>query len=155
MERKLQRYNIVKIQRVEYPIRKIKRIEEVMKSGKLFTKKFCDCILSMTQTEDKRFACGNLYGTISISSYDLETKTWKIDMEKEELHNDGVYSLCALNGNRLLSGGMDSLIKVWSISDADMTLIKEIKEHTEKVWKIIPLSKQRFASCSDDCTVRI
>ena len=120
----------MKIQRVEYPIRKIKRIEEVMKSGKLFTKKFCDSILSMTQTEDKRFACGNLYGTISISSYDLETKTWKIDMEKEELHNDSVYSLCALNGNRLLSGGMDSLIKVWSISDVDMTLIKEIKEHT-------------------------
>ena len=36
-----------------------------------------------------------------------------------------------------------------------MTLIKEIKEHTARVNKIIPLSIRRFASCSDDCTFKI
>ena len=61
-----------------------------------------------------------------------------------------------MNGNRLLSSGSDNdcSIKVWSLSDVELTLIKEIKEHTSFVRKVIPLSKKRFASCSSR-TVKI
>ena len=60
-----------------------------------------------------------------------------------------------MNGNRLLSGSFDCLIKVWTVSDVDLTLIKEIKEHTEPVFQVIPLSQKRFASCLFDETVKI
>ena len=70
-------------------------------------------------------------------------------------HDKCVNSLCTLSDNRLLSGSLDDSIKVWTVSDVELTLIKEIKEHTNWVFKVIPLSKQRFASCSDDCAIRI
>ena len=50
---------------------------------------------------------------------------------------------------------MDCLIKVWFLSDVGLSLIKEIKKHTVNVSKVIPLSKDRFASCSWDKTVKI
>ena len=62
---------------------------------------------------------------------------------------------CYLNGNRLVSGSFDKFVKVWFISDVKLMLIKEIKDHIVWVNKVIPLSKGRFASCSNDGTVRI
>ena len=62
-------------------------------------------------------------------------------------------SLCTLNGNRLLSGSADCSIKIWIISDKDLAQIKKIP--TSAVYKVIPLSKQRFASCSLNYTVDI
>ena len=108
----------------------------------------------MTETEDKRIASGSGEGSISISSYDVERKIWKREIHKKA-HDNSVNSLCTLNNNRLLSGSDDYSIKVWSISDVDLTLIKEIKEHTNFVCKVIPLSKERFASCSNDGTVKV
>ena len=62
-----------------------------------------------------------------------------------------------MNGNRLISSssGYDGLIKVWSLSDVDLTLIKEINKHYLLMEKVIPLSKERFASCSGDDRVKI
>ena len=112
-------------------------------------------IYSLVETEDKRIASGDSNGNISISSYDINEKTWNRNIHKMRAHNKWVKSLCTLNGNRLLSGSSDCLIKLWSISDEDLTLIKEIKGHTDWVNKVIPLTKERFASCSVDKTVKI
>ena len=46
-------------------------------------------------------------------------------------------------------------IKVWTVYDVDLKFIKEIKQHTDSVYKAIPLSNKRFASCSSDYTVRV
>ena len=42
---------------------------------------------------------------------------------------------CTLNENRLLSGSYDCSIKVWTVSDVALTLIKTIKEHEEELCK--------------------
>ena len=60
-----------------------------------------------------------------------------------------------LDVNKLVSVSEDYSIKVWSISNEDISLIKEIKEHTSYVLKVIPLSTKRFASCSLDRTIKI
>ena len=60
-----------------------------------------------------------------------------------------------MSDNRLISSSSDNSIKVWTISAEDITLIKEIKEHTDSVYKVIPLSRERIASCSEDKTIRI
>ena len=130
----------------------IKRIQQVIESEELDTGEY-GFVRSLTVTEDKRIASGGADGDISVSSYDLEKKKWKREIHKEKAHICFVYSLCPLNGNRLLSGGgyYDNSIKVWSLSDVELTLIKEIKainEYTDDVLKVIPLSKERFASCS-------
>ena len=46
-------------------------------------------------------------------------------------HNDEVSPLCPLKGNRLLSGGGDCIIKVWTLSNVELTLIKKIEGYTD------------------------
>ena len=138
----------------EKKAQKIKGIEEVIESEELDTD-YYGFVSSLTMTEDKRIASGGADGNISISSYDINERTWKREIHKEKAHDGTVASLCTLNGNRLLSGGNDCSIKVWSLSNVVLTVIKEIKGHTGPVRKVIPLSRERFASCSRDKTVRI
>ena len=134
---------------------KIKGIEEVIQSDELDTSKEFGCVSSLIETEDKRIASGGTDGSISVSSYNVDKKKWKRDVYKRNAHNKGINSLCTLIGNRLVSGSVDFSIKVWNIFNKDITLIKGIKENTNTVYKVIPLSKERFASCSYDYTVRI
>ena len=93
----------------EKKVQQIKGIEYVIES-----ERSNDVVLSLTVTEDRRIASGGEDGNISISSYDLTKKKWKREIHKEKAHNYDVYSLCPLNGNRLLSSGDgdDGLIKV-------------------------------------------
>ena len=133
---------------------KINTIETIIQSQVLDINEY-GCVLSLIETEDKRIASGSKDGIISISSYDVNESTWNIDIQEKKAHNGGIYSLCTLNGNRLLSGGIDYSIKLWTLSNVELTLIKDIKEHTNVIYKVIPLSKERFASCSIDNTVKI
>ena len=131
---------------------KIKNIEQLVNCEKLNNPYSEVC--SLTKTQDERIASGYKDGSILISSYDVNQKEWQTDINKEKAHDDTVNSLCSLNGKRLVSCS-DCSIKVWTISDIDLTPITEIKEHTKTIWQVISLSVMRFASCSDDYTVKI
>ena len=97
----------------EKKVQKIKGIKQVIESEEL--KSYNDIlVLSLIETEDKRIAIGGNDGSIFVSSYDLNEKKWNREIQKMKAHNYGVYSLCTLNGNRLLSGAGCS-IKVWSL----------------------------------------
>ena len=155
MERKLQR-NIVRIEE-EMQIGSFQTIPIEIKGRIIHKEVHSFTISSLTETEDKRIASGTNAtkgGNISIYSYDINAKTWKREIHKVNAHNNYVLSLCTLTGNRLVSGSWFS-IKVWAISDTDLIFIKGIDAHTNYVNKIIPLSEHRFASCSDDTTVKI
>ena len=93
--------------------------------------------------------------SISITSINYETKKWKVDIQKENAHNDCIYSFCELNNGRLVSCSEDNTIKIWKISSQELILMKSITEHTDRVNKVISLDKNRFASCSDDYNVFI
>jgi WD40 repeat protein len=132
----------------------ITRIEEIIQSEELDTAQY-GCVYSLIEIPNNRIITGGWDGNISISSYNIPDKTWKREVYKEKAHNSGILSLCTLNNNRFVSGSNDKLIKVWTISELDITLLKEIKEHIGVIHKLIPLSNKRFASCSSDKTVRI
>ena len=133
--------------------KQIINLEEIMESEDLDN----DYVYSLIEIQDKRIATGGGDGNITISSYDVDEKKWEKEINKEKVHDGCVTSLSTLNDNKLLSaGGHDKpLIKVWAVSKFDLTLIKQIKEHTMLISKVIPLSKERFASGSFDCTVKI
>ena len=88
--------------------------------------------------------------------YDNRKKMYKEgSKEYNKVLDLWVNSLCTLKDNRLLTGGYDDLMKIWIISDIDITPIIIIKAHTNIVHQVISLSNKRFASCSDDKTVKI
>ena len=129
------------------------KVTEIIISAELDTS--FDGIMSLVETEDKRIASGGQDGNITVSSYDVIAKTWTKDIYRTNAHDgDSISSLCALSGNRLVSAGGSS-IKVWSVAKANLKPIKQIFEHKCTVCKVIPLYKERIASCSRDKTVRI
>ena len=65
-------------------IREIKGIEQVIESEDLDNGEKGG-VRSLTLTEDKRIASGGADGNISVSSYDLENKTWNREIHKSEI----------------------------------------------------------------------
>ena len=151
-EKKEEKKEVKTEKKKETITKNIKRIHEIMQSEELDSSEYG--IYSLIEIEDKRIASGG-DGNISISSYDINKKKWKRDIHEENAHNGSVRSLCSLSNKRLLSGSYDHSIKVWTISEVELTQIKEIQEHTNTVYKVIPLSQERFASCSSDSAVKI
>ena len=145
--------NVIIEEKQKVKVQSITKIEEVIQSEELDS---YGCISSLIETEDKRIASGGYDGNISISSYDVNNKKWKIDIFKEDAHYGCMNSLYTLKGNKLLSSSdSDYSIKIWTISDMGITLIKELKEHNYILQQVIPLSQRRFVSCSNDGIVRI
>ena len=129
------------------------KIKEILISQELDTT--LDGIVSLIETEDKRIASGGEDGNISISSYDINTKTWIRDIHRVNAHDgESIRSLCTLPGDRLVSAGGTS-IKVWGVSKMLLKPIKQIFEHKCTVCRVISLSNNRLASCARDKTVRV
>lgn len=114
-----------------------------------------DGICSLIETENKRNATGGIVGNISISLYDVNDKERKKVIHKENSHYSCVWTLCTLSVNRLVSGSYDHSIRIWKLSIFNITLLKEIRKYTNFIYKVIPLTKDCFASCSRDGTVKI
>lgn len=130
-----------------------KRIELIMTSEVVCTRIYGYGVQSIVETKDKRIATGDYDGNICISSYNIDTKKWNIDIFKRDAHRSKCKYLCPLNGNRLLSiANMISNVKIWVLSQTDLTQIKEIQM---TMYCPIPLSKDRFASCAGHGTVSI
>ena len=123
-----------------------KRIEVIMTSEVVCSHIYGYGVQSIVETKDKRIATGDYDGNICISSYNIDTKKWNIDIFKRDAHRSICKYLCPLNGNRLLSNAsIISNVKIWVLSQTDLTQIKEIEI---SLYSSIPLSKDRFASCA-------
>jgi WD40 repeat protein len=109
-------------------------------------------VCSLIELKDKRIITGGATGdsSIYISEINYDTKEWKITYKLEKAHDDAIFSLIELSDKRLISGSLDKMIKMWNISNPDdITLIHTFYGHEYRVWKVIPLSDNRIASCSN------
>lgn len=93
--------------------------------------------------------------SISICSLNPFNKQWTQDINKQNIHNEDIKSINELKPYILGSCSSDKTIKIWSISQTDLTLLKTLTSHTNIVWSIIPFQQNIFASCSKDCTIKI
>ena len=76
------------------------------------------------------------------------TKNYKCDIVLKG-HTDSVSFISQLENGKIISCGFDMTIRVWSISQNDYSLEHTIENsHIKLLWKIIPLSHNRMASCS-------
>ena len=132
----------------------IKKLSTEITSQKLLasTSFFHSLILS-----DGRFVgTSSDYKSILIVTFNLQNKSWNIDINQKNAHFAPIRSFTELpQHNHLLSCSSDCSIKVWKINEKDLTLIKQITSHKEMINKILLLSYNRIVSCSDDKTIRI
>ena len=55
----------------------------------------------------------------------------------------------------MLSSSKDTPIKIWNLLLKNFFLETVIKGHTSDIYKVIPITKNRIASCSLDSSIRI
>lgn len=130
----------------------IKHITEEMKLTTIHSQS----IMSLIILKDNRIASGSIDGSISICSINITEHKWTRNIHKANAHNNWVCTLCELTTTTtLVSGGADCQAKIWKILPNDLQHIKTISTFTNIINSIIPLTKGRFASCSDDKKIQI
>ena len=79
-------------------------------------------------------------------SLNYQLKTWNQDIYKENAHTGWIYSFVELTNQRLVSCSNDYTIKIWRIGQRDLSLLSTLTNHTNQVYKAIPLPHNRFAT---------
>ena len=109
----------------------------------------------LIETEKHRIISGSIDGSISICSIQYYKKTWNQDIFKKNAHSNKISSFCISSMNKLISCGLDKYIKIWNLSQTNMTLFLQLKTHTNLICKIISLTNNRLASSFKDGKVII
>ena len=107
--------------------------------------------------------CSLSNGGFATSSRDCSIKIFtfnpmpitKLTIYIKKAHSKGVSYLCSAPNNLLISSGYDKAINIWEIKYQTYKLLKTITSHYKIVNQVILLSNYRFASCSEDTTIKI
>lgn len=107
--------------------------------------------------------CALSSGSFATSSRDCSIKIFtfnpmpitKLSIYIKKAHSKGVSYLCSAPNNLLISSGYDKAINIWEIKYQTYKLLKTITGHYKSVIQVILLSDYRFASCSEDTTIKI
>jgi WD40 repeat protein len=100
--------------------------------------------------KDNRIATVASDGSISIIEVDYEKRTFIQVVSKKAEQNSLILSICELDDGRLVTASGNVNIKVWKFFQKDLILLKTLQVSTifAPFWKVIKLTKNRFASCS-------
>ena len=107
-------------------------------------------VTSLLVLLDKRIASSSMDGTIHIYN---PSKDFNCDIV---ITTDvkSITSLCQLPNGHIVASCYTSIF-IFSISQSSHELISSYKGHTNTINKVLSLSNNRFASCSDDLTIKI
>ena len=100
--------------------------------------------------KDNRIATVGSDGSISIIEVDYERKTFIQVISKKAEQNGLILSICELDDGRLVTASGNMNIHVWKVSQKELILLRKLKVSSNfaPFWKVIKLTKNRFASCS-------
>ena len=111
-------------------------------------------ITCICNIDNNRFVTSSRDCSIKIFTFDPIPFT-KLDFNIENAHLNGVSYLCPSKNNTLISSGYDKQIKIWEITAKHYKLKQTLDGHSKCVYQVLTLSHDRFASCSQDKTIRI
>ena len=111
-------------------------------------------ITCICNIDSHRFATSSRDCSIKIFTFDPIPFT-KLDFNIENAHLNGVSYLCPARNNTLISSGYDKQIKIWEITTKHYKLKQTLDGHSKCVYQVLTLTNDRFASCSQDKTIRI
>lgn len=129
------------------PMKQLKVISEKNEEGP-------QPIFAMRQLKDGRFIYGTLKKLVIINIQE----GYKVEQELNGGHNAIISDVALLPNGNIISCDYDGTISIWTLDAANNTfiLVKKIdKAHEKKINKILPLTKDRFASSSDDKKIKI
>ena len=136
---------------ISSPDYQLKGLEHVISISNIHSNQ----IKALINLKDGRIATAGNDKSISVISFNVDSKEWNQDIKKENAHNSTIWSLCEIDNNRIISCSYDKNIKIWNFTKLKINLLKTLTGHSNWIGKVTPLSHNRFASCSYDKTVKI
>lgn len=71
----------------------------------------------------------------------------------DNIHDDMISCLARLSNGNLISGSLDSRIKIWDANTGQVH--RELEGHTHEITQIIELNNGNIASASQDKTINV
>ena len=108
-------------------------------------------ICSMVILKDGRLATSSVDKNISI----LNLSSFQIDFTISNAHHQPIFYINQLFDGNLITCSSDRTIKIWKISLNSYESLATILGHPDSILKVLPLSKNRFCSCSEFGYIKI
>jgi len=70
-------------------------------------------------------------------------------------HDKAVKCIMSFNENRLVTGGLDCIVKLWDSTNLSNKPIRIYKGHTEAILCLLKIDEKRFVSGSNDHTIML
>ena len=112
-------------------------------------------LTSIGNNDHKRIATSSKDGSICICTIDYLTHKWSCDIKKESAHDAGIPSLCELPNERIVSCSDDYTIKIWNVSQYELTHLQTLPTQNDYLAKVHYLPNDKFISCSLDSSIII
>ena len=112
-------------------------------------------LISIGNNDHKRIATSSKDGSICICTINYLTHKWSCDIKKENAHDAGIPSLCHLPNERIVSCSDDYTIKIWNISQYELTHLHTMPTQNDYLAKVHYLPNDKFISCSLDSSIII
>lgn len=131
-------YNIISDERIE----KIKEINVIHHHT--------ENVYNLILLQDGRLASCSWDKTIKI--FDIKNN-FHCDITIDQ-HSESVNSICQIENGKLISCSWDKTIKIFTLFESSFHCDYTIQNtHNDWVYKIIPLTKNRFASCGNEIKI--
>lgn len=74
-----------------------------------------------------------------------------------QAHEDSIEALIAFDDARIISAGLDGVIKLWNIQELGKLAkpVQQFKGHEDAVFSVIKFTNSKIISCSRDKTIRV
>ncbi|KAK3625302.1 WD40 repeat-like protein [Elasticomyces elasticus] len=104
---------------------------------------------------DSKLAVGLTNGKIFVYAKSTSSGDWELETNRWSAHTARVTSIAwSPSGQHAVSGGLDTNVFVWSISDPGKR-IKALNAHKEGVGAVVWAEKDRVVSCGADAAVKV
>ncbi|KAK5674350.1 WD40 repeat-like protein [Elasticomyces elasticus] len=104
---------------------------------------------------DSKLAVGLTNGKIFVYAKSTSSGAWELETNRWSAHTARVTSIAwSPSGQHAVSGGLDTNVFVWSISDPGKR-IKALNAHKEGVGAVVWAEKDRVVSCGADAAVKV
>ena len=100
-------------------------------------------VRSILELSDLKIAIEDGDGYITLFSIDYEKEQWT-KIKEHQGHDKSICSLCELSVHILITSSWDKTLKVWNISNDNITHIKTLERHKHYVNKVIHITNNNY-----------
>lgn len=110
-----------------------------------------ESICSILFLKDGRLATSSCDCSINV----INITTLQVEISIPSAHNSSIFYISQLHNQNVITCSSDRTIKIWEISESKYKNLATILGNSSSILKVIPITKDRFASCFEFGNIKI